>query len=80
MLFSLHNNIIQLIIDCHLFLDVVLGILNCNLLFLLPVEQGGNFHVGSTAQTNGDKTLNFILIDGTWSNSNAMFSRLKVTL
>ncbi|KAF3952508.1 hypothetical protein CMV_021942 [Castanea mollissima] len=27
--------------------------------------------------TNGDKTLNFILIDGTWSNSNAMFSRLK---
>ncbi|XP_035540119.1 uncharacterized protein LOC108999672 isoform X2 [Juglans regia] len=27
--------------------------------------------------TNGDKTMNFILIDGTWSNSNAMFSRLK---
>ncbi|XP_059449064.1 uncharacterized protein LOC132180304 isoform X3 [Corylus avellana] len=27
--------------------------------------------------TDGDKTLNFILIDGTWSNSNAMFSRLK---
>ncbi|KAB1209990.1 hypothetical protein CJ030_MR6G023539 [Morella rubra] len=27
--------------------------------------------------TKGEKTLNFILIDGTWSNSNAMFSRLK---
>ncbi|KAJ4713746.1 DTW domain-containing protein [Melia azedarach] len=27
--------------------------------------------------TDGDKTLNFVLIDGTWSNSAAMFSRLK---
>ncbi|KDP24135.1 hypothetical protein JCGZ_25792 [Jatropha curcas] len=27
--------------------------------------------------TNEDKTLNFILIDGTWSNSAAMFRRLK---
>ncbi|CAM8958834.1 unnamed protein product [Rhodiola kirilowii] len=26
---------------------------------------------------NGDKVLNFILIDGTWSNSAAMFRRLK---
>ncbi|XP_065874991.1 uncharacterized protein [Euphorbia lathyris] len=27
--------------------------------------------------TNEDKTLNFVLIDGTWSNSAAMFRRLK---
>ncbi|XP_044503993.1 uncharacterized protein LOC123224403 isoform X2 [Mangifera indica] len=27
--------------------------------------------------TDEDKTLNFVLIDGTWSNSAAMFSRLK---
>ncbi|CAK9171096.1 unnamed protein product [Ilex paraguariensis] len=27
--------------------------------------------------TNGDETMNFILIDGTWSNSAAMFRRLK---
>ncbi|XP_073308134.1 uncharacterized protein [Primulina huaijiensis] len=26
---------------------------------------------------NGDDTMNFILIDGTWSNSNAMFRRLQ---
>jgi hypothetical protein len=60
--------------------DVASDIFTSKLLFLLPFEQGGNFHVGSTAQTDGDKTLNFILIDGTWSNSNAMFGRLKVTL
>ncbi|KAA8524398.1 hypothetical protein F0562_010811 [Nyssa sinensis] len=40
------------------------------------VQRGGNFHVDSTAQTNGDKTMNFVLIDGTWSNSSAMFRRL----
>ncbi|KAH9792694.1 tRNA-uridine aminocarboxypropyltransferase [Citrus sinensis] len=38
---------------------------------------GGNTDVGSTAQTDGDNTLNFVLIDGTWSNSAAMFNRLK---
>ncbi|KAL4280752.1 hypothetical protein GQ457_03G006500 [Hibiscus cannabinus] len=27
--------------------------------------------------TNGDRPLNFVLIDGTWSNSAAMFRRLK---
>ncbi|KAH9792693.1 tRNA-uridine aminocarboxypropyltransferase [Citrus sinensis] len=27
--------------------------------------------------TDGDNTLNFVLIDGTWSNSAAMFNRLK---
>ncbi|KAI9177871.1 hypothetical protein LWI28_020132 [Acer negundo] len=27
--------------------------------------------------TDGDKTLNFVLLDGTWSNSAAMFNRLK---
>ncbi|THG13670.1 hypothetical protein TEA_007409 [Camellia sinensis var. sinensis] len=41
-----------------------------------PVQQGGNFHVDS-AQTNGDKTLHFVLLDGTWNNSAAMFRRLK---
>ncbi|CAL5342594.1 unnamed protein product [Camellia sinensis] len=40
------------------------------------VQQGGNFHVDS-AQTNGDKTLHFVLLDGTWNNSAAMFRRLK---
>ncbi|KAL7000388.1 hypothetical protein U1Q18_001537, partial [Sarracenia purpurea var. burkii] len=39
-------------------------------------QQGGNFHVGS-AQTNGDNTLNFVLLDGTWNNSAAVFRRLK---
>ncbi|OVA00594.1 DTW [Macleaya cordata] len=29
------------------------------------------------AQTDGDSPLNFILIDGTWNNSAAMFRRLK---
>ncbi|KZV58441.1 hypothetical protein F511_29376 [Dorcoceras hygrometricum] len=28
-------------------------------------------------QGNGDDTMNFILIDGTWNNSNAMFRRLQ---
>lgn len=28
-------------------------------------------------QENGDDTMNFILIDGTWNNSNAMFRRLQ---
>ncbi|XP_057955780.1 uncharacterized protein LOC131149389 isoform X3 [Malania oleifera] len=31
----------------------------------------------SVAKTNGDKTLHFILVDGTWNNSAAMFRRLK---
>ncbi|XP_010542891.1 PREDICTED: uncharacterized protein LOC104815960 isoform X2 [Tarenaya hassleriana] len=30
-----------------------------------------------SSMTNGDKTLNFILLDGTWNNSAAMFKRLK---
>lgn len=30
------------------------------------------------AQTNQDEIMHFILIDGTWSNSAAMFRRLKV--
>ena len=30
------------------------------------------------AQTSADETLNFVLIDGTWNNSAAMFRRLKV--
>ncbi|XP_073119427.1 uncharacterized protein [Henckelia pumila] len=29
-------------------------------------------------QENGEDTMNFILIDGTWNNSNAMFRRLQV--
>ena len=29
-------------------------------------------------QVLGDERMNFILIDGTWSNSQAMFKRLKV--
>ncbi|EEF44441.1 conserved hypothetical protein [Ricinus communis] len=41
------------------------------------VQLGGNCHVDSTAQANEHKTLNFVLIDGTWSNSAAMFRRLK---
>ncbi|CAL5430457.1 unnamed protein product [Camellia sinensis] len=40
------------------------------------VQQSGNFHVDS-AQTNGDRTLHFVLLDGTWNNSAAMFKRLK---
>lgn len=40
------------------------------------VQQGGNFHVDS-AQTNGDKTLHFVLLEGTWNNSAAMFRHLK---
>lgn len=31
------------------------------------------------AQGCENEKMNFILIDGTWSNSNAMFKRLKVT-
>lgn len=30
-----------------------------------------------SSMTNGDKSLNFVLIDGTWNNSAAMFRRLK---
>ena len=51
--------------------------LMCNFLLLISVQPGGNFHVDS-AQTNEDKTLNFVLLDGTWNNSAAMFRRLKV--
>lgn len=46
----------------------------------LSVQLGGNSHVDSASQKNEDKTLNFVLIDGTWSNSAAMFRRLKVML
>ncbi|KAG5545335.1 hypothetical protein RHGRI_017710 [Rhododendron griersonianum] len=42
----------------------------------IPVQQDGNFHIDS-AQTNGEKPLNFVLLDGTWNNSAAMFGRLK---
>lgn len=48
------------------------------LLHNLSVLKGSNFHADSAAQTFGNGTLNFVLIDGTWSNSAAMFSRLKV--
>ncbi|KAF8391352.1 hypothetical protein HHK36_023656 [Tetracentron sinense] len=41
------------------------------------VQSVGNFSVGSTSQTNGGKPIHFVLIDGTWNNSGAMFSRLK---
>ncbi|KAI8551678.1 hypothetical protein RHMOL_Rhmol06G0204900 [Rhododendron molle] len=44
--------------------------------FLFLVQQDGNFHVDS-AQTNEEKPLNFVLLDGTWNNSAAMFRRLK---
>lgn len=37
-----------------------------------------NSNFGNAAQINEDRTLNFILIDGTWNNSVAIFSRLKV--
>ncbi|XP_028807827.1 uncharacterized protein LOC114762562 isoform X2 [Neltuma alba] len=36
----------------------------------------GNYGI-TLAKTKEDKTLNFILIDGTWSNSAAMFRRLQ---
>lgn len=36
------------------------------------------YHFGSIMQILENKPLNFILIDGTWSNSAAMFRRLKV--
>ncbi|KAJ0051350.1 hypothetical protein Pint_02239 [Pistacia integerrima] len=39
---------------------------------------GSPVDIDSTpVMTAGDKTLNFVLIDGTWSNSAAMFNRLK---
>ncbi|KAK3006003.1 hypothetical protein RJ639_016018 [Escallonia herrerae] len=34
-------------------------------------------HVYTSEKTNGDHRMNFVLIDGTWSNSAAMFRRLK---
>ncbi|PON39277.1 DTW [Parasponia andersonii] len=41
-------------------------------------DQGSSADLESTeAMKNGDETLNFVLIDGTWSNSAAMFRRLK---
>lgn len=49
--------------------------------YCFSVQLNGNeAHVDPTLQTNEDKALNFILIDGTWSNSAAMFRRLKVIL
>ncbi|XP_062107332.1 uncharacterized protein LOC133818464 isoform X1 [Humulus lupulus] len=41
-------------------------------------DQGLTTDLGFTeTTTNGDDTLNFVLIDGTWSNSAAMVRRLK---
>ncbi|KAH9609816.1 hypothetical protein KSS87_023290 [Heliosperma pusillum] len=34
----------------------------------------------ASGKTNNDATLHFILIDGTWSNSGAMFKRIQVDL
>ncbi|KAJ6975829.1 hypothetical protein NC653_031608 [Populus alba x Populus x berolinensis] len=41
------------------------------------VQLRGDTYIASLSQTNEYKPLNFILIDGTWSNSAAMFNRLK---
>ncbi|KAB5530100.1 hypothetical protein DKX38_020181 [Salix brachista] len=44
---------------------------------LLSVQLRCNTYIASHSQKNEYKPLNFILIDGTWSNSAAMFNRLK---
>ncbi|GMN27979.1 hypothetical protein TIFTF001_001888 [Ficus carica] len=50
--------------------DLLVG---CVVTFL----QGQSFKGCREEETNRDETLNFVLIDGTWSNSAAMFRRLK---
>lgn len=47
-------------------------------LSLVTLALKRQFPYQCTAQVNGEKTMNVILIDGTWSNSQAMFKRLKV--